>query len=124
MSRSNRFMSGRRQRGITMFGLLFWAVLLGAASVVAIKVFPVITEYQTISRMVNKLAREGGSTVPEIRMSFDRFKTVEYGIESITARDLEITKEEDKVVISFAYDKEIELFDPVYLLLKFKGRSK
>jgi hypothetical protein len=124
MSRSNRFMSGRRQRGITMFGLLFWAVLVGAASVVAIKVFPVITEYQTISRMVNKLAREGGSTVPEIRMSFDRFKTVEYGIESITARDLEITKEEDKVVISFAYDKEIELFDPVYLLLKFKGRSK
>ncbi len=124
MSRSNRFMSGRRQRGITMFGLLFWAVLVGAASVVVIKVFPVITEYQTISRMVNKLAREGGSTVPEIRMSFDRFKTVEYGIESITARDLEITKEEDKVVISFAYDKEIELFDPVYLLLKFKGRSK
>jgi hypothetical protein len=124
MSRSNRFMSGRRQRGITMFGLLFWAVLVGAASVVTIKVFPVITEYQTISRMVNKLAREGGSTVPEIRMSFDRFKTVEYGIESITARDLEITKEEDKVVISFAYDKEIELFDPVYLLLKFKGRSK
>lgn len=124
MSRSNRFMSGRRQRGITMFGLLFWAVLVGATSVVAIKVFPVITEYQTISRMVDKLAREGGSTVPEIRMSFDRFKTVEYGIESITARDLEITKEEDKVVISFAYDKEIELFDPVYLLLKFKGRSK
>jgi Domain of unknown function (DUF4845) len=124
MSRSNRFMSGRRQRGITMFGLLFWAVLVGSASVVAIKVFPVITEYQTISRMVNKLAREGGSTVPEIRMSFDRFKTVEYGIESITAHDLDITKEEDKVVISFAYDKEIELLDPVYLLLKFKGRSK
>jgi Domain of unknown function (DUF4845) len=124
MNHSKRFMSGRGQRGITMFGLLFWAMLLGAVSVVAIKVFPVITEYQTISRMVDKLAREGGSTVPEIRMSFERFKTVEYGIESITAHDLEITKEEDKVVISFAYDKEIELFDPVYLLLKFKGRSK
>jgi hypothetical protein len=93
-------------------------------SVVAIKVFPVVTEYQTITRMVNKLAREGGSTVPEIRMSFDRYSTVEYGVESITARDLEISKEDDKVVISFAYDKEIELFDPVYLVLKFKGRSK
>lgn len=124
MSHSKRVMPGRRQRGITMLGLLFWAVLVGAVSVVAIKVFPVVTEYQTISRMVNKLAREGGSTVPEIRASFDRFKTVEYGIESITARDLEITKEDDKVVISFAYDKEVELFDPVYLLLKFKGRSK
>jgi hypothetical protein len=124
MSHSKRVVFVRSQRGVTMLGLLFWAVLVGAASVVVIKVFPVITEYQTISRMVNKLAREGGSTVPEIRMSFDRFKTVEYGIESITARDLEISKEDDKVVISFAYDKEIELFDPVYLLLKFKGRSK
>jgi Domain of unknown function (DUF4845) len=124
MNHSKRFMTGRGQRGITMIGLLFWAMLLGAVSVVAIKVFPVITEYQTISRMVDKLAREGGSTVPEIRMSFERFKTVEYGIESITAHDLEITKEDEKVVISFAYDKEIELFDPVYLLLKFKGRSK
>jgi hypothetical protein len=124
MSHSKRILSGRSQRGVTMFGLLFWAVLVGAVSVVAIKLFPVVTEYQTITRMVNKLAREGGSTVPEIRMSFDRYSTVEYGVESITARDLEISKEDDKVVISFAYDKEIELFDPVYLVLKFKGRSK
>ena len=124
MSHSTASRAGRRQRGVTMLGLLFWAVLVCAAAVVVIKVFPVVVEYQTITRMVDKLAREGGSTVPEIRMSFDRFKTVEYGIESITARDLEISKEDDKVVISFAYDKEIELFDPVYLLLKFKGRSK
>ncbi len=124
MSHSKRTLSGRGQRGVTMLGLLFWAVLVGALSVVAIKLFPVVTEYKTISRMVDKLAREGGSTVPEIRMSVDRFKTVEYGIESVTARDLEITKEDDKIVISFAYDKEIELFDPVYLVLKFKGRSK
>jgi len=124
MSHSKRILSSRSQRGVTMFGLLFWAVLVGAVSVVAIKLFPVVTEYQTITRMVNKLAREGGSTVPEIRMSFDRYSTVEYGVESITARDLEISKEDDKVVISFAYDKEIELFDPVYLVLKFKGRSK
>lgn len=124
MSHSKRILSGRRQRGVTMLGLLFWAVLVGATSVVAIKLFPVVTEYKTISRMVDKLAVEGGATVPEIRMSFDRYKTVEYGVESISSHDLEISKEDDKVVISFAYDKEIELFDPVYLLLKFKGRSK
>ena len=32
--------------------------------------------------------------------------------------------EGDKIVISFAYDKEVELVDPVYLLIKFKGQSK
>jgi hypothetical protein len=27
------------------------------------------------------------------------------------------------VVVSFAYDKEVELVKPVYLLIKFEGRS-
>ncbi|MBI2733068.1 MAG: DUF4845 domain-containing protein [Aquabacterium sp.] len=43
---------------------------------------------------------------------------------SIKAKDLDITKEDDKVVVKFAYDREIELMDPVYLLLKFHGQSK
>ena len=42
---------------------------------------------------------------------------------SITAKDLTITKENEKVVVSFAYDKEVELVKPVFLLIKFEGRS-
>jgi hypothetical protein len=115
----------RSQRGVTLFGLLFWAILVGGAAVVAMKVFPAVAEYRTIQSMVNRLTRDGGATtVPEIRAGFDKLKTVEYGVESISSRDLEITKEDDKLVISFAYDKEIELVSPVYLLIKFQGRSK
>ena len=40
------------------------------------------------------------------------------------AKELDITKENDRVVISFAYEKEIELFGPVFLLIKYAGRSK
>jgi hypothetical protein len=124
MSVSHRLVSRRQQRGISLIGLIFWGVVISALAAVLIKVFPVVTEYQTISRMVDKLAREGGSTVPEIRTSFNTYKTVEYGVESIGAQDLEISKEDDKIVISFAYDKEVELVDPVFLLIKFKGQSK
>jgi hypothetical protein len=42
---------------------------------------------------------------------------------SITGKDLIITKENDKPVVSFAYDKEVELVKPVFLLIKFEGRS-
>jgi hypothetical protein len=35
-----------------------------------------------------------------------------------------VTKENDKVVLQFAYDKEIEIVKPVYLLIKYEGRSK
>ncbi len=124
MSVSHRSLLRRQQRGISLLGLIFWGVVIASLATVAIKVFPVVTEYQTISRMVDKLARQGGSTVPEIRASFNTYKTAEYGVESIGAKDLVISKEEDKIVISFEYDKEIELVDPVYLLIKFKGQSK
>jgi hypothetical protein len=120
----NQSPSLRQQRGVTLFGLLFWAILVGTAAVVAMKVFPAVAEYRTIQSMIGRLAREGGTTVPEIRAGFDKLKTVEYGVDSINGRDLEITKEDDKLVISFAYDKEIELVSPVYLLIKFQGRSK
>lgn len=117
-------LGSQRQRGVTLVGLMFWAVLIAAGAGIVVKVVPAVNEYRTLLSMVNVLAKEGGETIPEIREAFNRRKQVEYGIESISARDLEITKENDKVVISFAYDKQIELFDPVFLLIKFKGKSQ
>jgi Domain of unknown function (DUF4845) len=113
-----------RQRGVTLFGLLFWAIVIGVAALLAMKVLPTLNEYFTIQKAVNKIAAEGLTTVPEIRAAFERTKDIEYSITSIGAKDLNITKENDKVVISFAYDKEIELIKPVYLLIKYEGRSK
>jgi len=114
----------RHQQGISLIGLLFWAVLVSAVAVLIMKLFPVINEYRTLQKMVQQVADEGGGSVPEIRKSFDRLASVEYGIESIRSSDLDITKENDKVVVRFAYDKEIELLDPVYLLIKFEGESQ
>lgn len=114
----------RRQRGVTLFGLLFWAILIGMVALVVMRVLPTMNEYFTIQRTVNKIAKEGGTTVPEIRAAFDRQKDIEYSITSIGSKDLAITKENDKVVVSFAYNKEIELVAPVYLLIKYEGRSK
>jgi hypothetical protein len=114
----------RQQSGITLIGLLFWAVLISAFALVLMKVFPAVTEYRTIQSMVNKAAHDGGTTVPEIRAAFDRDAQVQYGVTSINARDLEITKEDDKIVIKFAYDKEVELISPVFLLIKFQGQSR
>ncbi len=112
------------QSGVTLIGLLFWAVLLGSTALVLMKVFPAVNEYRTIQAMVNKIAQSGGSSVPEVRAAFERARQIEYGVTSVTGRDLEVTKEDDKLVIKFAYDKEIPLVEPVYLLIKFEGHSK
>jgi Domain of unknown function (DUF4845) len=112
------------QRGVTLFGLLFWAVIVGFAALIGMRVLPTVNEFFTIQRAVNKIAVEGGSTVPEIRNAFQRQKDIEFNITSIDAKDLDITKENDKIVVRFAYDKEIELMAPVYLVIKYEGRSK
>ena len=121
---SHRHVGLGRQRGITLIGLLFWAILVAIVAVILLKTLPTLNEYGTIQRAVGKIAREGPSTVPEIRAAFDKQKEIEYSITSISGKDLQVTKENDKVVIRFAYDKEIELYGPVFLLIKYEGSSK
>ncbi len=124
MNRVNRAGRPASQKGVSLLGLLFWAVIVGSFAILMAKLVPVFNEYRTIQGIVNQMASSGGSSVPEIRASFDRFKVTQYGVESISAKDLEITKEDDKVVVRFAYDKEVELVSPVFLLIKFEGRSR
>lgn len=112
-----------RQRGITLIGLLFWAIVIGFGALIVMRVFPTVNEYLTIKRAVNKIVDSGATTVPELRAAFDKQKEIEYSISTISGKDLDITKENDRIVIRFAYDKQIELVAPVYLLIKYEGRS-
>ena len=119
----SRRMRGR-QRGVTLFGLLFWAIVLGFVGYVLVRTLPTVNEYMTIQRAVEKVAAAQPATVNEARIAFDRQKEIEYSIVSVTGKDLQITKENDKVVIAFAYNKEVPIVGPVYILLKYEGRSK
>lgn len=113
-----------QQRGITLFGLVFWAVLIGFVAYVLVRTLPTVNEYMTVQRIVNQIAAANPSTVAEARLAFDRQKEVEYSVTAIKGSDLVVTKENDKVVIAFAYEKEVPISGPVYILLKYEGRSK
>ena len=110
-----------RQRGMSFLGLLVFGGLLAVAGVIAAQIVPTAIEYQAIIKAVNK-AREGNS-VAEVRSIFDKATAID-DIKSVTAKDLEVTKEGDKIVVSFAYQREIHLAGPAYLTLKYSGRSK
>jgi hypothetical protein len=119
-SRSSR----RAQQGITMVGLLFWSVLIVFAAVLLIKTVPAYAEFESVKTLVNQTAVKGGNTVPEIKANFERMRSNQGTIDSMNSGNLDITKDNDRIVINFAYDKEIPLFGPVSLLLKFRGRSQ
>lgn len=114
----------RAQRGVTLFGLVFWAVLVGFTAYVLVRTLPTVNEYLTVQRIVNQIAAANPATVAEARLAFDRQREVEYSVSALTGSDLMVTKENDKVVIAFAYEKEVPITGPVYILLKYEGRSK
>ena len=113
-----------QQRGVTLFGLMFWAIIVGFLALIMMRVLPTLNEFFTIRKAVEKVSHDNLNTVSEIRRAFDKQKEIEYSIQSIGGKDLNVTKDNDKVVISFSYDKEIELIQPVYLLIKYEGHSK
>jgi hypothetical protein len=124
MTRSGSHRPRSAQRGLTLFGLLFWALAAGFVGYLLVRVLPTVNEYITIQRAIDKIAAEQPATVAEARASFDRQKDVEFSISAVSGKDLEVTKENDRVVLAFAYDKEIPVMGPVYILIKYEGRSK
>jgi len=109
------------QRGLTLLGLLFWAVIIALAVIIGAKIVPSVSEYMSCVRGV-KLAA-GESTPDAARAAFDRYTTVGY-ITAIAGQDLDIVPGRNgSLTVSFTYDKEIQLAGPVYLLIKYKGSS-
>jgi hypothetical protein len=110
-----------KQHGISFIGVLFVVGVLAFAGVIAAQVLPTLIEFQAITKAASKAT--AGNSVAEVRAIFERASAID-DIKSISGKDLEVTKEGDKTVVAFAYDKEIHIAGPAYLLLKYTGRSK
>jgi hypothetical protein len=109
------------QRGISFVGLLFVVGVLACVGVLGAQALPTVIEYQAVLKAAQKAA--SGNSVAEVRQIFQKAADVD-DIHSITAKDLDISKNGDKVVVKFAYDKEIHMFGPAFLLLKYAGQTK
>lgn len=114
-------MQHKQQRGLTFLGLLVVGVLLAFAGVVLAQIVPTYIEFMAVEKAVQKAA--AGTTVSEVRSIFDKSAQID-DIRTISGKDLEVGKEGDQVVVSFAYEREIPLVGPAYLVMKYQGRSK
>ena len=94
------------QRGMTLTGLIFAGLLIVLVAVVGMKVAPHVIDYGKIMAGIKAIA---GDAVDNIS--------------SITAKDIDVTKEGNELVLSFAYSRQIPLFGPVSLLIDFEGTS-
>lgn len=117
----DKFRTRRRQRGLSIIGLIFIGLIVVGLLALGFRTVPAVIEYIAIERAVQKIKSEG-TTVGEIRAAFDRHATID-DITSISSKDLDITKEGDQVVISYAYQKKIPVIDNVSLVIDFAGKT-
>ncbi len=112
------------QRGTSVFGLAVIAVIVCFFLLMGARVFPSVNEYLTIRKAVSSIMRGNPSSPADVRKSFDKTTEVEYSIKTITGKDLDIVQLPDGGMrTSFAYDIEIPIFEPVFLLVKYSGSA-
>ena len=109
------------QQGLTFFGLLIVGILLAFAGVIFAQLVPTYIEFMAVEKAVQKASE--GTTVAEVRSIFDKAASID-DITTITGKDLEVSKQGDRVVVSFDYQREIPLMGPAYLVMKYTGSSK
>ncbi|MFA7292189.1 MAG: DUF4845 domain-containing protein [Rhodocyclaceae bacterium] len=114
----------KNQKGVSLSGLLVWGFIIAMVALVVIKVAPATIEYYKIQKAIKSVAAAAtaSSTVPELRKAYAKYAEVDQ-ISDVRPEDLDIAKEGNQVVISFAYEKKIGLFGPVSLLIDYQASS-
>jgi len=111
-----------RQRGLSLVSVIFVGVIVVFLLLIGAKAVPAITEYFAIDRAVQKVAGEG-QTVRDIRSAFDRYGTID-DIKSISGKDLDITKDGERVIVSYSYSYSIPVLDNVRIVIDFAGSNR
>lgn len=111
------------QRGITLNGMLVGGAIVALLALVVMKTLPEWIEYGKIVKAVKAVSSDSSlkdASVAQVREAY-RKKAELDDIKSLPPEDLEITKDEGRLTISFAYEKKVRLFHNVSLIFDFEG---
>ena len=100
----------RKQRGISLWGAIFWMALIGVVGVSAAKLMPAYIDYFAVKKILAAMEKNGETkgTVVAIRDAFDRRNTID-GVRGLNGRDLEISKAGGETVITAAWSQKVSL---------------
>ena len=114
----------QQQRGLTLIGFILLITLIGAAGIVAFRTIPIYSEFFTIKRILKEINVENPETTPlQIRNQFDLKSSADY-VYDIKSRDLDIGKENGRIIVSVRYQKTVPLVYNVSLLFDFETDNR
>lgn len=111
------------QRGLSLTGLLLWLVVAIAGALLGMKVVPSVIEYYTILKDAKAaIAQAGPDAMPaDVRRAFEKFADIDNL--RFRASELEIARDNGRLVATFAYEKNIPLFANVSLVIDYQGST-
>ena len=116
---------GCRQRGMGLLALMFWALISVFVFIVVLKLIPVYKENLAIKTTLSTIASDSvlqNREKWEIRKLFNERAEID-DISSVNGADLEIDKEDGKIVLGIAYSVKTSLFANISLYINFNENS-
>src|SRR5579864_5275959 len=109
-----------RQAGLTMIGFLFVALIVVVIALVGFRILPSYIEYFSVKKAVAGALDDAVDGQPAtVRKFFERRVSAEY-IDSIDWRNLEVTKQNNQIVGTIAWEKRMPLVYNISLVLDFE----
>jgi len=103
--------------------MVVMCIVIVIVAIGGLKIAPAYIEYYKVKKAIVGIAQTNSrATVTEVREAFNRRAAID-DIDVIAGRDLDVTKEGNDIVISFAYPKRISLFGNVSVVFDFAASS-
>ena len=113
-----------QERGLSMVGFLFVAVVVVVCVMVGFRVMPAYIEYYSVHKALEEaLANTKDlNSAAEIRSAFQNRADAGY-IESVSGKDLDIVKTKNEVTASATWTRKLPLVANVSLFLDFDASA-
>jgi Domain of unknown function (DUF4845) len=116
----------RRQRGMTLIGMLTILALVGVIVYGGIRLTPAYLNYLKVSRAMSATAEEFKGDNPDpaaLRRTLNKHWEID-DVDIVDTKDIEISKEDSGVIMHVAYDHPVPYIANVSLLVHFEKTVK
>ena len=115
----------RKQQGVTLIGFIFMAALVAGAGLLVFQAIPIYNEYFTLQKILKSIdtGNNNDATPNDIRNQFSRKSSADY-IYDVKPQDLDITKENGRIIISVTYNRVVKVAGNVSLLFDFQATNR
>lgn len=111
----------RKQRGMTLIGMVIVAFIAGVFVLAAIRLTPIYLEYMNVDSAMKSMKRDldGSNAGPsQIRTALQRRFDID-NVKSITPRDIKIERAANGYLVKADYESRAQFIGNLYLLVDF-----